>query len=55
MENLSLEYLLKRIKELEKQIEKYFNFLKVDNDLDFILKGSYILKEDLSNILSGNY
>lgn len=55
MENLSVEYLLKRIMALEKQIEKYFNFLKIDNDLDFILKGSYILKEDLSNILAGNY
>jgi hypothetical protein len=55
MENVNLEYLFKRITDLEKLIESYFNHLKIDNDLDFILNGSYFLKEELENILIGNY
>ena len=55
MDNLTMLDLLKRIKELEKKLEAYFNFLKIDNDLDFILKGSYILKQDISDVISGNY
>lgn len=54
MENV-IEDLLKRISKLEKLVESYFNYLKIDNDLDFILKGSYFLKDDLENVLSGNY
>ena len=55
MDKLTLEILFKKITELEKQLEKYFNYLKIDNELDFILKGTYLLKEDIENILSGKY
>lgn len=54
MENI-IEDILKRIAKLEKLVENYFNYLKIDNDLDFILKGSYFLTEDLEDVLSGNY
>lgn len=48
-----LEIAMKRIDELEKKVEKYFSILKIDNELDFILKGTYILKEDIDKILEG--
>ena len=55
MENLSLEILLKKITELEKKLEKYFNYLKIDNEIDFILKGTYIIQEDIDNLIMGLY
>lgn len=55
MENLTIEYLFKRITNLEKLVEQYFNYLKTDNELDFILKGGYFLLEDLDDVMSGNY
>ena len=48
-----LEMLLKRVEELEKRVEKYFSLLKVDNELDFILKGTYMLESDINKILEG--
>lgn len=55
MENVSIEYLLKKINELEKKIEKYYKILKIDNELSFILKGTYVLKDELNSVLNGNY
>ena len=54
MEEL-LELALKRIDNLEKLVEKYFHILKVDNELDFILRGTYLTEEDVNNIITGNY
>lgn len=48
-----LELALKRIAELEKKVEIYFNALKVKNELDFILKGGYILESDLDELVFG--
>lgn len=55
MENLTLELLFKKINELEKKLEKYFNYLKVENELDFVLKGTYIFKEEIESITNGLY
>ena len=55
MEKITIEYLLKRINELEKRLENYFNYLKSDNELDFILKGTYVLKGEVLNIINGLY
>ena len=55
MENITMEYLLKRIIELEKKLERYFNYLKVDNELDFVLKGTYVFKDDLLRLINGLY
>ena len=54
MEEL-LELALKRISDLEKKLEKYYHLLKVQNELDFILKGTYVLNTDIEEVLSGNY
>ncbi len=50
-----LDLALKRLSNLEKKVEKYFDILKIDNELDFILKGGYVFNEDINNILNGNY
>ena len=55
MENITIEHLLKKINELEKRIENYFNHLKIDNELDFILKGTYVLRGEVLNIINGLY
>ena len=50
-----LELALKKIDVLEKRLEKYYSLLKVENELDFILKGTYILQEDYDAVLAGEY
>ena len=55
MEKITIEHLLKRLNELEKRLENYFSYLKTDNELDFILKGTYVLKADVLNIINGLY
>lgn len=50
-----IELCLKRINDLEKRLEKYYQLLKVENELDFILKGTYFLKEEIEQVMSGNY
>ncbi|MBQ8615264.1 MAG: hypothetical protein IJ415_01695 [Clostridia bacterium] len=54
MEEL-LELALKRIEILEKKVEKYYQMLKVDNELDFIVRGTYVTEENMDNFLAGNY
>ena len=48
-----LELLLKRVEALEKKVEKYYSMLKVDNELDFILRGTYVTDEDIQKIIEG--
>ena len=55
MENITLEMLFKRISNLEKRLEQYYNYLKIENELDFILKGTYIFKENVISIIDGTY
>ena len=55
MQTELLELALKRLDNLERKLEKYFDILHITNELDFILKGGYIFEEDISEILSGNY
>ena len=50
-----MELALKKIADLEKKIEKYYQLLKTENELNFILNGTYLLNQDIENILSGNY
>lgn len=52
MEEL-LELALKRIENLEKKVEKYFHILKIDNELDFVLNGTYLSEDDVGKIISG--
>ena len=55
MNTETLENALKRISDLERKIEKYYQLLKTENELDFILKGTYVLASDIDNLISGNY
>ena len=48
-----LELALKRINALEKRLEKYYSLLKVENELDFIFKGTYVTEDDVQKILEG--
>lgn len=48
-----LELALSRIATLEQKLEKYFQLLNVENELGFILKGTYILESDVEKILNG--
>lgn len=50
-----IELALKRIEVLEKKLERYYKMLKIDNEIDFILKGTYLMEEDLTDILTGEY
>lgn len=52
MEEL-LDMLLKKINTLEKKIEKYYQMLKIDNELTFIINGTYLLEDDVNNLLQG--
>lgn len=42
-----------KISVLEQKLEKYYQLLNVENELSFILKGSYILNTDIENLLNG--
>ena len=46
---------IKRVDELEKKVERYFQLLKHGNELDLILKGTYITSKEVDSILSGEY
>lgn len=48
-----LELALSRIAMLEQKLERYFQLLNVENELGFILKGTYILESDVEKILNG--
>ena len=50
-----IEMLLKRLNNLEKKLEKYYKILFIENELDFILNGTYVLQQDIEDVLSGNY
>ena len=49
-----IELALKRIADLEKKVEKYFSYLEVNNELDFVLRGGYILPDDLDELIQGS-
>ena len=52
MEEL-IKLALKKIELLEKKVEKYYNLLKINNELDFILRGTYLLEDEMSALIEG--
>ena len=50
-----VELALKKIDVLEKKLERYYSLLKIDNEIDFVLNGTYITEQDLLDMLDGNY
>lgn len=51
----TVELAMKKISELERKLENYYQILFIENELDFILRGSYIVEDELSKVISGNY
>lgn len=51
----TVELAMKKILELERKLENYYQILFIENELDFILRGSYIVEDELSKVISGNY
>lgn len=51
----SYEQIMKKLNDLERRLERYYQLLLIRDELDFILKGKYILDSDLEEIMSGNY
>ena len=54
MEDL-LNQAFRKIENLEKKLERYFSLLRVENELDFILKGTYIVQDDYDKVMAGQY
>lgn len=50
-----IENALKRIANLERKLEKYYELLKIENELDFILNGTYVFENEITNVINGNY
>lgn len=55
MDNETIELLTKRIMELEKKLEIYYQILKIENELSFILNGTYVFKTEIDEVVNGTY
>ena len=51
----NFETLFKRLLNLEKRLEKYYKKVYIENELDFVMNGTYILNDEIDKILSGTY
>lgn len=51
----NFDALFKRLIDLDKRLEKYYKKLYLENEIDFVMNGTYILKDELDKILDGNY
>ncbi len=54
MENETITNLQKQINELTKKLELYYQLLECKNELDFVIRGSYLIDE-LTQVVNGNY
>ena len=54
MENETLSNLQKQVKELTTKLEYYYQLLECKNELDFVLRGTYLVDE-LTKVINGNY
>lgn len=55
MNNELLEFTYSKLLELEKKLEHYYSMLRIENEINFILNGTYILECDIENVLKGTY
>lgn len=55
MDKEILEMVLKKLNELEKKLEIYYQKLKIENELSFILNGTYIFPNDIEKVINGTY
>ena len=49
------EITYKRLVELERRVNSYFDEYQTKNELDFILCGGYFFDDDLACIIDGTY
>ena len=54
MDELILK-IMKKNEELSNKLERYYQFLKVDNELDAVVKGLYVTNVEIEDILKGIY
>lgn len=54
MDELILK-VMKKNEELSNKLERYYQYLKFDNELDAIIKGVYVTDGEIENILKGMY
>ena len=54
MDELILK-VIKKTDELADKLERYYQLLKFDNELDAIIKGVYATESEIENILKGVY
>lgn len=54
MENNTIERLEKLISNLESKLEMYYQLLLTKNELDFVMRGTYLVDE-LNQVMNGNY
>ena len=50
-----IELQFKKLVELEKKLESYFKMLKVENELTYIINGTYLCEDELQKVLNGVY
>lgn len=55
MDNNLLEILLKKVNELEKKLELYYELLKIENEISFILNGTYCFESEIDAVVNGTY
>lgn len=55
MEASLIDITYKKLIELEKRMNVYFEDFRTKNELDFILCGGYIFDDELACILDGTY
>ena len=53
--NDEIEDVKQKLSDIEKLIEKYFDILYIENEIDFILKGNYELDSEIDKILDGTW
>ena len=50
-----LDLAFKKINSLEKKMELYYKMLNINNELDFVIKGTYVCEDEIDKVLKGEY
>lgn len=49
------DLILKKLNDLERRLELYYQLLFIRDDLDLVLKGKYVTNEQMEGIYDGTY
>ena len=55
MDSNLMELLLKKVNELEKKLELYYELLRIENEVSFILNGTYCFETEIDAVVNGEY